>query len=119
MLNGSGERGQKSRVCPLKVDDIYNYLVSFENSEHRIIEWLGLEGTPRVIKFQLPHCDQGHQPPHLILEQAAQGPIQPGLERFQGWMGHPQPLWAALDQTKHWLGILRVLCKDCIYIIES
>ena len=28
---------------------------------------------------------QGHQPPHLILGQAAQGPIQPGLEHPQGW----------------------------------
>ena len=26
---------------------------------------------------------QGHQPPHLILGQAAQGPIQPGLEHLQ------------------------------------
>jgi len=27
---------------------------------------------------------QGHQPPHLILDQAAQGPIQPGLGHLQG-----------------------------------
>jgi len=27
---------------------------------------------------------QGHQPPHLMLDQAAQGPIQPGLEHLQG-----------------------------------
>jgi len=25
-----------------------------------------------------------HQPPHLILDQAAQGPIQPGPEHLQG-----------------------------------
>jgi len=39
---------------------------------------------------------QGHQPPHLILDQAAQGPIQPGLEHLQGWgihnlLGQPVP----------------------------
>jgi len=27
-----------------------------------------------------PHHRQGCQPPHLILDQAAQGPVQPGLE---------------------------------------
>jgi len=43
-----------------------------------------LEGTSRIIKLQ-PLCRrQGHQPPHLILEQAANGPIQPGLEHLQG-----------------------------------
>jgi len=31
---------------------------------------------------------QGHQPPYLILDQAAQGPIQPGLEHLQGWGIH-------------------------------
>ena len=32
----------------------------------------------------IPHHRRGHQPPHLILEQAAQGPIQPGLVQLQG-----------------------------------
>jgi len=32
-----------------------------------------------------PHHSQGHQPPHVIPAQAAQGPIQPGLEHLQGW----------------------------------
>ena len=31
---------------------------------------------------------QGHQPPHLILNQAAQRPIQPGLEHLEGWGIH-------------------------------
>jgi len=35
-----------------------------------------------------PCCSQGHQPPYLILDQAAQGPIQPGLEHLQGWSIH-------------------------------
>ena len=26
------------------------------SQNHRIIEWLGLEGTPRIIKFQPPCC---------------------------------------------------------------
>jgi len=56
----------------------------FHRRDHRIIEWPGLEGTSRIIKLQ-PLCHrQGHQPPHLILGQAAQGPIQPGLEHLQG-----------------------------------
>jgi len=40
-----------------------------------------------------PHLRQGHQPPHVMPAQAAQGPIQPGLEHLQGWTGRPQPLW--------------------------
>jgi len=37
-------------------------------SYHRITEWLGLEGTSRVIKLQPPpHHREGCQPPHLIL----------------------------------------------------
>ena len=34
----------------------------------RIIEWLGLEGTPRIIKFEPPCQRQGHQPPDLVLD---------------------------------------------------
>ena len=48
-----------------------------------------------------PRCRQGHQPPHLIPAQAAQGPIQPGLEHLQGWTGHQQPLWAAVPAPHH------------------
>jgi len=46
-------------------------------------------------KAPTPHHRQGRQPPYLILHQAAQASIQPGLEHLQGWTGHPQPLWAA------------------------
>ena len=38
---------------------------------HRVIEWLGLEGTSRIMNLQLPCRMQGHQPPHLLLDQAA------------------------------------------------
>jgi len=56
-----------------------------------IIEWLGLEGTLRIMKLQ-PLCRrQGYQPPYLILDQAAQGLIQPGLEHLQGWGIHNLP----------------------------
>jgi len=34
---------------------------------------------------------QGHQHPYLILDQAAQGPIQPGLEHLQGRRIHSSP----------------------------
>ena len=35
-----------------------------------------------------PYRMQGHQTPHLILDQATQGPIQPGLEHLEGWGIH-------------------------------
>ena len=38
---------------------------------HRITEWLGLEGTSRIMKLQPRCCRQGHQPPYLIPAQAA------------------------------------------------
>ena len=47
---------------------------------HRTVEWIGLEGTLKIIYFQLPAMGQGHQPP----VQAAQGPIQPDLEYLWG-----------------------------------
>ena len=36
------------------------------------------------MKLQPPCYRQGHQPPLLILDQAAQGSIRPGLEHLQG-----------------------------------
>ena len=53
-----------------------------------ITEWPRLEGTSRIMNHQPPLHRQSHQPPHLILDQAAQGPIQPGLEHLQGWGIH-------------------------------
>ena len=52
-------------------------------------------------KAPTPCCRQGHQPPYQILDQAAQAPIQPGLEHLQGWTGHPQPPWAAVPAPHH------------------
>jgi len=44
-------------------------------------EWPRLEGASRMMNLQPPHHRQGHQLPRFILDQAAQGPIQPGLEK--------------------------------------
>ena len=67
---------------------ISTYPISGKLWNHRIIECLGLEGTPRIIKFQ-PLCHRKcHQPPKLVLDQVAQGPIQPGPEHLQGWSIH-------------------------------
>jgi len=48
--------------------------------------WVGRD--PKDHEAPTPRHMQGHQPPHLIPDQAAQGPIQPGLEHLQG-MEHP------------------------------
>jgi len=46
---------------------------------HRITEWPWLEGTSRIVNLQPPSHRQGQQLPHLIPDQAAQGPVPPGL----------------------------------------
>ena len=53
-----------------------------------MIGWLGLEGTPKIIKFQSLCHRQGHQPRDLALEQVAQDPIQDGAEHFWGQSIH-------------------------------
>ena len=55
---------------------------------HRIIEWLGLEATSRIIKLQPPCCVPGHQSPHLILDQTAQGSIQLALNTSRDRVSH-------------------------------
>ena len=65
-----------------------------------------LEGTSRIIKLQPPCHRQGHQPPHLVLDQAAQGSIQPGLEHVQGQGNHSlsgQPVLARHHSQSKWL----------------
>jgi len=46
----------------------------FEDA-YRIIDWFGLEGTLKVITVRSPCHGQGH----LLLDQGAQSPMQPGL----------------------------------------
>jgi len=48
-------------------------------SQNKIIEWFGLEGT-----LNLPYHGQGHLPPDHI----AQSPVQLGLEPCQGGGSH-------------------------------
>ena len=52
---------------------------------HRITEWPGLEGSSRIMKLHPLRHRQGHQLPNSVPDQAAQSPIQPGLEHLQGW----------------------------------
>jgi len=63
-------------------------LEKFWSFHRRVIEWPGLEGAARIIEFQLPCHRQDLQPPDLVLDQAAQGPFQPGLEHLQGQSIH-------------------------------
>jgi len=61
--------------------------------DHRIMECFGLEGTFSGHLAQPPCSEQGR----LQLNQAAQSPVQPGLEGFQGWgidllPGQPVPV---------------------------
>jgi len=51
---------------------------------NRTIECFGLEGTFRGHLAQPPCSEQGHLP----LDEAAQSPVQPGLECFQGRVLH-------------------------------
>lgn len=53
-----------------------------------MIQWFGLEGTERTFEFQSSCHRQGHQLPDLVLDQAVQDPIQPGIEHFQVWSIH-------------------------------
>jgi len=51
------------------------------DKNHRMA-WVGSDLKDH--QAPIPCHRQGHQPPHIILDQAAQGPIQPGLEYLQG-----------------------------------
>ena len=61
--------------------------------------WVGRD--PKNHEAPTSLLQAGPQPPHLIPAQAAQGPIQPGLEHLQGWTVHPQPLWTAVPAPHH------------------
>ena len=80
--------------------------------------WAGRD--PKDPRVPIPCHRQGRQPPHLILDQAAQGPIQPGLEHLQGWGIHNfsgQP-----REQSHWKGcavILTILQSGAVGIFTS
>ena len=48
--------------------------------------WVGRD--PKDHQVPNPHHRHGHQPPDLLLDEAAQGSIQPGFEHLQGWGIH-------------------------------
>jgi len=52
-------------------------------SQNQRMAWV--ERAPRLIRVEALCHRQSHQPPDLVPDQAAQGPIQPGLEHLQGW----------------------------------
>jgi len=65
----------------------------------RTMAWVGRD--PKDQQAPTPCHIQGHQPPYLTLEQAAQGPVQPGLEHLQGWSIHSlseQPVIAIIPE---------------------
>ena len=51
---------------------------------HRTVEWLRLEWTPSIIKFQLLWHTRCCQLLDQVLDQIAQTPIQPDLKNLQG-----------------------------------
>ena len=74
------------------------YSSGHTSQNHRIIEWLGLEGTPTIIKFQLPLSQAGPLPSRSGTRTGCPEPhptwswTLPGTE-------HPQTLWAACSST--------------------
>jgi len=62
--------------------------MGYDAMNHRVIEWLGLEGIPRITKFQPPCHGKGCQLLDQALSWVAQGCIQPGLEHLQEWGIH-------------------------------
>lgn len=58
---------------------------AMENRNQGNMEWLGLEGTLRIVWFQLDPC---HVQGHLLLEQGGQSPTQcsrTAAVAAQGW----------------------------------
>ena len=60
------------------------FTVKLHSGFHRIVQWLGMEEALRIIKFQLLGHRQICQLLDQELDQAANGPIQPGLQHLQG-----------------------------------
>ena len=51
---------------------------------HKVIEWLGLEGAPKIIEFQFPCHRRDHQPSDLVLDQVAIAPSNRVLTTSRG-----------------------------------
>ena len=78
------------------------------------------------MNLQPPCHRQGHQPPHLILDQDAQGPIQPGLEHLKGWGIHslsgqpvPAPHHSHSKELVHFLCFMMEIIYNETYAMVS
>ena len=69
--------------CPIAPDHI---TPRSWGSHHRIIDWLGLEGISRIIRFHLQRA--GLPTARSSIRSRCWGPIQPGLKHLQGWVIH-------------------------------
>jgi len=78
---------------------------------HRMTEWFGLEGTLKIIQFQPPCHGQGH----LLLEQVAQSPVQPGLEPWPP----PREGAATASQGNLCQGLTTLRVKNFLLIANS
>ena len=67
-----GESGAKGLWFCIFLCRFVGFNLGDHQRPNRIIEWLGLEGTSRIIKFQLPCHRQGHKPSYLILDHTKQ-----------------------------------------------
>ena len=87
-------------VLPRPVDDNeFSIIIITMESQNG---WL--ERDPKDHEAPIPHCRQVHQPPQFHTSPGCPGPIQPGLEHLQGWTGHPQPPWAAVQHLTTLIG---------------
>ena len=92
---------------------------------HRITEWIIKDHESPT-----PCQRQGHQPLHLILDQAAQVPIQPGLERLLGQGIHtlsgksvPAPYHSHSkelppDMRTEQMNVMSMLCQSTVTEVE-
>jgi len=98
----------------------FNFAFVLVMLTHRIIEWFGLERTFKGHLAQTPCREQGH----LQLEQAAQSPVQPDLESFQGWgiyalSGQPVPVCHHLHCKKFLLYTYLLQSESTLFQFEA
>ena len=91
--------------------------INKELQNYRIMEWFGSEGTFKIIQFQSPCYRQGH----FSLDQVAQSPIQPGLERLQGGGIHNLPEQpASVSYHLHSKEFLsNICCKSTLFQFKA
>jgi len=62
---------------------------------------------------------QGCQPPYLMLDQAAQGPIQPGIEHLQGRGIHNLSGWLCQSLTTQYRSMSKAFTNILITFFKS